>query len=201
MAKLLGIEVNYIYIYPLGGITKLNTDLNINLYKELVVLIAGPLSQFNALFLLKSLFPSEIEMINYYHYSILLFNLLPIYPLDGGKIMNLIIEMFIPYKLSIKVSVFSSYIILLGLFFYNEIKINIIVMIILLLVLIFKEHKKIDYLHNKFILERYLNNYKFKDTKIVLDKNSFYRNKKHLIKDKYKYYFEKEYLAKILKKY
>ena len=201
MAKLLGIKVNYIYIYPLGGITKLNTDLNINLYKELIVLIAGPLSQFNALFLLRFLFPNDIEMINYYHYSILLFNLLPIYPLDGGKIMNLIIEMFIPYKLSIKISIFGSYIILLGLFFYNEIKINIIVMMILLLILIFKEQKKINYLYNKFILERYLNSYKFKDTKIVLDKNSFYRNKKHLIKDNYKYYFEKEYLAKILKKY
>lgn len=201
MAKLLGIEIINIYIYPLGGITKLRADLNINLYKELIVLIAGPIFQFNALFLLKYLFPYNIEMIRYYHYSILLFNLLPIYPLDGGKIMNLILELFTPYKLSIKLSVISSYLVLLILFLKSKLKINIIIMIVLLLLLIIKEQKKIDYLYNKFILERYLNDYKFKKTKIVSDKNNFYRDKKHLIRDRNHYYLEKEYLSKIIKKY
>ena len=194
------IKVNSINLYPLGGITRLNIDLNVSLYKELLILLGGPIFQFNSLILLKYLFPMELEMINYYFYGILLFNLLPIYPLDGGRILNLLVELFTPYKLSIKISILISYFSLLIIFLINSSN-NIILMIMFLLVLIIKEEKKIDYIYHKFILERYLNNYRFKKTKIISNKDNFYRNKKHIIRNKNRYYYEKEYLSKILKKY
>ena len=39
-----------------------------------------------------------------YHYTLLCFNLLPIYPLDGGRILNCIINYLLPYKKGNKLS-------------------------------------------------------------------------------------------------
>ena len=35
-----------------------------------------------------------------------LFNLMPIYPLDGGKLLHIILTNFMPYKVSYKISIF-----------------------------------------------------------------------------------------------
>ncbi len=69
-------------------------------------------------------------------------------------------------------------------------------MLILALFLITKEKRKVNHLHNKFILERYLNNYNFNNSKIVNNINNFYRNRRHLVKENYIYYLEKDYLIK-----
>ena len=199
-ARLLGVKVKNIYIYPLGGVSKFNMDLNINPIKELLILLGGPLFQFLSLFLIY-LFKDKKEVIIIYHYSILLFNLLPIYPLDGGRLINILFQIFISYKRSIKLSIIFSYLLLLIIILKSNLKGNIIIMIIFLFSLIIKESKRINYLYNKFILERYLNNYNFKSSKIINNINNLYRGKKHLIKDNNIYYLEKEYLDKKIKKY
>ena len=137
-----------------------------------------------------------------YHYQILIFNLLPIYPLDGGKILNLLFTINIPYKKSLYLSTIISYMVLLLILIKNikQLKINILVMLIFLLYKIIKENKKITSLYEKFILERYLNNYLFKDTKLINNIYDFYRNKSHIIKENNKYYYEKDYLYRKYKK-
>ena len=171
--------------------------LNINPIKELIILIGGPLFQFLAYFLLIIIFKDDIRLVSVYHFGILLFNLLPIYPLDGGKILKIILDLFIPYKKSLLISIYLSYFLVLIIFFnIKELKINIIITISLLIILITKEKRKINYIYNRFVLERYLNNYRFKKSEIVDSINNFYRNKKHLIKDNGNYYFEKDYLKK-----
>jgi hypothetical protein len=74
-------------------------------------------------------------------------------------------------------------------------------MIILLFVKLFKESSKIKNLYNKFLLERYLHNYKFKDTMIINNINDFYRNKSHIIKEKDHYWREKDFLTKKYQKF
>lgn len=69
-------------------------------------------------------------------------------------------------------------------------------MITLSLILITKERRKISQLHNKFILERYLNNFNFKRSSLVHDENEFYKNRRHLINKNGSYYLENEYLEK-----
>lgn len=193
------VEVDKIYIYPLGGITKLNMDLNIHPFKEFIITITGLLFQNIAYLLLIIIFDKELVL--KYHLSILLFNLLPIYPLDGGKLLKLVIELFIPYKKSLKLSVYLSYILVIILYIKNlSIKLDIIITVILLIFLVVKEHKKINYNYHKFKLERYLNNYKFKSSRIIMNENDLYRNKRHLFKINDKYYLEKEYLIKKIKK-
>ena len=200
MAYTFKIEIKEIYIYPLGGISKLNIDLNINPIKEFLILIMGPLFQLLGSYILIKIMPYNKEIINIYNYGILGFNLLPIYPLDGGKVLKLVLDNFINYKNSFKLTIIISYLIVFIIWLINKCTINILVMIFFLILLITKENKKINYYYHKFILERYLNNYKFKKSRIISNDNNFYRNKKHIIKSNDKYYLEREYLEKIYKK-
>jgi len=175
--------------------------LNIKIYKEFLILIAGPFFQVLAYLTLSYIMPKEKELIEAYHYGILLFNLLPIYPLDGGKIINLLLSLFFPYKNSLKICIYISYLIsIIILLSQDNFKLNIVIMTIFTIFLITKEKNKINQLFQKFILERYLNTYNFKSSKIVTNINSFYRNKKHLIYENNKYYWEKDYLVKKYKK-
>ena len=201
MAYILGIKINEIYIYPLGGISKFNMDLNISMKKELLILINGPLFQHFAYLLLLMLMPTKKDLINTYHYSILMFNLLPIYPLDGGKLVKLLLNKIISYKGSLKLIINLSYIVTIIIFITNKKNISIFIMISLLLILITKEKNKIDYIYNKYLLERYLNNYNFKSNKIINNINNLYRDKYHLIHTNNKYIYEREYLEKIYKNY
>lgn len=195
---MVGVEVEKIIIYPLGGISKFKMPLNISLIKEFLILISGPIFQFIAYYFLLKCFPRYKSLIILYHYSILIFNLLPIYPLDGGKLLNLLLSIKMPFKMSLKTVIIISYItiIILVIMNYPNIHINLILMVIFLIYKLISEKKKIDYLYNKFLLERYLSKYSFSKSKIINNENNFYRDRRHLVREKDKYYLESEFLAK-----
>lgn len=197
LAKIEKIKIKKIVFYPLGGISKIDIPLNYNPFKELLILIAGPLFQCLACIILIKLYPDNQEEIIRYHKNILFFNLLPIYPLDGGKLLRIIIELFQPYQKSFYSIITISFITTITIFFLTpQKKINLFLTIFFLLFLITKEYKKRKIKYEKFLLERYLNDYHFSKSCIIKNKNNFYRNRKHLIKEGDKYYLEKEYLAK-----
>ena len=200
-AKILKIDVVKIYLYPLGGISKFNMDQNISLLKEFIILIAGPLFQFIAYFILKTLFYHYEELVTIYHYGILIFNLLPIFPLDGGKLVNLFLSGIFSFKASYYLSIFISYLFILLIFIFNlsNLNFNLLLVIIFLLFKVTKEYKNFNYCYQKFLLERYLKNYNFKDTKIINNMNGFYRNKNHLLKINDKYIWEDDFLTQIFK--
>ena len=118
-----GYKLNKITLYPYGGITILNLPINIPLKKELFILIMGPIMQIVGYFLLKNFF-SDIKV---YHYALLFFNLLPIYPLDGGKIVNILCGYFFNYLKCFYIIFVISIIFIIVLFFYNVINFNLIV--------------------------------------------------------------------------
>ncbi len=202
MAKVLGVEVEKIYIYPLGGISKFFMDFNLSFKKEFLILITGPLCQLIGAFLLLSFLPHYSDIIKIYNFNILLFNLLPIYPLDGGKLVNLVLCNFLSFKRSYYLSFFIGYVIVFFIFLKNisTLKINLIFVVLFLMYKLTKEYKNINYYFEKFLLERYLNNYTFNDTKIIKNINNMYKNKNHLIKVRDNYYWEKDLLNKIYKK-
>lgn len=146
--------------------------------------------------------PRYTQEIIIYHYGILFFNLLPIFPLDGGKLIQLVLQLFIPYKQSLKLTIKISYIFTLVYFIFNlpTSKITAIIVTFFLLYKVREEEKKIDFLYEKFILERYLNNYHFKHSKLITNQDSFYKNNRHLIKENGNYYLEKDFLRKKYKK-
>ena len=201
-AKLVNVEVEKIIIYPLGGISKFKIPLNISIGKEFLILIMGPIFQCLAYFLLYTKCPLDRNIIAKYHYGILIFNLLPIYPLDGGKLLNLFLSAYIPYRKSLILSIIISYSILLFLWIINypQIHINLIIMSLFLLYKITKEYQQINLLYGKLLLERYLYHYRFKKSIIINKNTNFHRNKRHLLKIGEKYYLESEYLEKLYKK-
>lgn len=138
------------------------------------------------------------NIIRIYHYSILIFNLLPIYPLDGGKIVNILLSFKLPFKLSLKLTICISYMTLIFFIIINypNFYLNFIIITIYLLYKIILEEKQIEYIYNKFLLERYLYNYHFKNKKIIKTENNFYKNTKHIIKKNNNYYLEREFLEK-----
>lgn len=170
-------------------------SLNINPLKELLVLIMGPVFQNLAYFILLFLF--DYDLVNKYHLGILIFNLLPIYPLDGGKLLNIFFTKILPYKTSYKLVIIVSYIMTIIILISSRIiTINVIITYIFLVYIIRKEQLKTDFLYNKFLLERYLNNYNYKKIKIVNNINNLYRTKNNIINDGNKYYYEREILEK-----
>lgn len=202
IAILFNVEVDKIYIYPLGGISKFNLALNESSFKEFLILIAGPLAQELTYFILINFLPQYISIIRTYHYGILFFNLLPIYPLDGGKLIHLLFETILPYKLSLIITIRISYLLTFFYFLLNisNLKLNVLFITTFLLLKIKRGEDRIKLSYEKFLLERYLNNYSFKKSKLINNKDKFYKNRRHLIKENNKYYLENEYLAKKYKK-
>ncbi len=203
-AYLLGINVYKIYFYPYGGESRFNMDLNESILKEFIILIMGPVAQCIIYFILikTSFFNNYIYIIKNIHYSILIFNLLPIYPLDGGRLLNLLFNIKFSFKRSILLSIYFSYImifILIMIEFPNILKINILLIILLLLYKVTLEYKKKDYYVEKFLLERYIKNFNFRKIKEVKNIEDFMKGYRHYIKNNEHYYTEKDILSKKFK--
>ena len=198
MAYLLGGKIYKILIYPLGGISKFSTSYNISLFKEFIILLFGPLFQILGWLLLIHLFPEKEVLISTYHYGILFFNLLPIYPLDGGKLLCLVFHTIFSYKKAFYFTFCAGYLLLLCFFIFIvfSFSFNILFLSVFLLIKLMKEYQQIPYFYEKFLLERYLNHYYFKKSKLIRDSDKFCRGYRHLIKEGDFYYLEDEYLEK-----
>ena len=198
MGLILGWELDKICLYPYGGITKFNEDINRRLIEELLVILSGPFLQLCYFFVGYFLF--ENYFFNYYNLSILIFNLIPIYPLDGGKILNIVLSYFLSFRFSYYLSIGISFIISFLFICYlimNNYTFNIILMFIIVLSKVIIELRKRNYYFNKFLLERYLNRYNFKKTKSISSIKKMMRDKRHIIFFNNKYYTEKEYLKNL----
>lgn len=204
MAKHYKWNFDKIAIYPFGGCTKFNEKINKSMKEELFILLNGPFFQillFLAIFLLQ-----KENLINYrnyclfknYHYTLLFFNLLPIYPLDGGRMLNIIINYLLPFKKGNKLVILISTIMILTILFMYK-SLNFTLMGILLLSELFLYLKRQNFLYNKMLLERYMTPFNFDKFKIIKNKNSMYKDKRHIILYKDKYITEKDYLNKRFK--
>jgi len=193
-----------IVIYPFGGCLKFEEKINRSLKEELIILLCGPFFQIILLFLVSYL--TDIGFMTYrnyeifktYNYTLLGFNLLPIYPLDGGRLLNIFMNYLLPFKKGNKLVVFISVIVvLIMLFLYKNL--NFTLMGILLLSELFLYFKRQDFLYNKLLLERYMDSFNFKKLKVILSKDNMYKDCRHVVFYKNKYITEKDYLNKRFK--
>lgn len=197
---LLGWKPDRIYIYPYGGCTKFNEILNKPLIEELLILIMGPITQIIFFFLIKNLLSyKDYILFRNYNYALLIFNLFPIYTLDGGRILNILLSYKIPYKKTLFISMYLSGAIIILLLIQTE----SLIFLVILLFIIFKlisEYKNIKFYYNKFLLERKLYPTRYKKIKVINNINEFYKDKKHVVREKNKSYTEKEILDKYFKR-
>ena len=151
----LGYKVKSIRIMPLGlsiafheREEEYNTKIrksNYNNLKKIIILLMGPISNIIIAFFFMFLNMAEPVYINV---LIAIFNLLPIYPLDGGQILNRVLRIiygnFEAYKISNSINNIIMSIITalasIGLLYTKNIA--IIFIIIFLWYLIIKENKK-----------------------------------------------------------
>lgn len=164
-ALLFHYKILNITIYPFGGITKINKDLNTPIYKELLIASGGVIFQL-ILFLIINYLPLSIYFkSNFikYNFSILFFNLLPIIPLDGSVILNSFLNMIFSYKKSYYIYFFISVIgIFLYLFTNIWFSLNNYLIISLFIIKTIYAWKNYKFLLNRFLLERYINKYEYK---------------------------------------
>lgn len=193
-----------ITIYPFGGCCKFDEELNRPLKEELIILLAGPLTQITLYFIIGFLSTKGLmtyrnySIFKTYHYTLLLFNLLPIYPLDGGRILNVITNYFFPYKKGNKIVITVSIIMIAtALLLYKSL--NFTMMALLMITEIILYLKRQDFLYNRMLLERYINSFNFKKVKIIKNKNNMFKDKKHVILYNNKYITEKDYLKERFK--
>ena len=199
---LCNIEVSKIIIYPFGGITVFNTDLNISIKKEFICLIGGITFQLLFLFFIYYLFNNNLidnytfKIIKRINYILISFNFMPILPLDGGKLLNLFLDLFFSYKYSNYIAIIISTISTIVFIMINKSILSLILALFLIKGIIL-EIINLKLKYNKFILERYLNKYKFKKIKKIKNINQLKRDCYHIIDNT----FEMTYLTKMFDRY
>ena len=188
-------KIERVIILPFGALTVFDANLNKKISEEAFIAIMGPVFQILFTFFLNYL---GIEEAVSYSTSILFFNLLPIVPLDGSKILNLFLNKVTSFKKShaliIMISILTIFILIAG----SDFNLILILIMTFLFMRIICEIKNHESLFNKFLLERYLNNYHFKKIKKInsLDFTKMKRDYKHLFFDGFKYISENQNLRK-----
>jgi len=196
MSLLFKWKIDKIIILPFGGLTKYNEIINRPLIEEFLVSISGVLFQ---LIFYKSIHDHiDYKYFMIINYFIIIFNLIPIYPLDGSKILNIIFNKITSFKNSILLTVIVSYvfIIILSLLLFNINKL-LFLMFIFLFMEVNKYYKEKDLIFNKFLLERYLNNIRFKKEKKIENIDKMKRDYRHLFYINNKYMTESTFLKKM----
>ncbi len=205
IAKKFGYSVTCVTVYPFGLMAHIHYFEYKKSIWELIIIIAGLLVHIVVIPLLylcqdiqliSNAFMEYLMMINI---QILLFNLIPIYPLDGGRIVRNILEVIFTYKVAKTISIIIS-------FFILVIYINIMILdyvsgvlfialfIIQYALIIFNFHKDV----NAFYLYRYLYGANFKQK--IHHKNDIYKNRYNVVFRNKKMYLERELLDELLNK-
>ncbi len=194
ISKILSYKIDKVIIYPYGGFVKLNTRINTKIENDLLVAISGIIMQSIYFGIIFFLYRNGIvreyiySLFLLYHKSMLIFNLLPIYPLDGAKIVNLILSKYFSFNIANYISIVISLITVI-FFLYSDIYENI-----------YKFYKDISYIYNRFILERYLFKFNYKKKVIIKNKDKMYKNRVHIFNDNGKLMNEKEYISTFFEK-
>lgn len=180
-----------LHIYPFGGLTVISKRLHERIYKDIIISIGGIAFQLllSLLFLIlyqKNLIVSSTyHLFTIYNQSIILFNLLPIIPLDGSKLISSILSKYLPYKSTYILTIYISIISLLLFIFYNTIhKINDIIIYIFLFIKLLEQIQNYRYIINKFYLERTLYDHYY--NQIINNETSL----NNIRLDKYYYFYE-----------
>ena len=206
MALIFKYKITKINIYPFGGYTIFESNINTPFITEFMVFIGGILFQTIFFLLTKQIINNSsyiYKLIENYNLSILIFNLLPIIPLDGSKAINILLNKIFPFKKSHLLTIYISYTIILFLIILSIKNITLIFMIFILLIILIKEHKNHKLIFNMFLIERYIKNISFKKTIFIKKDNIKYmkKYKNNIFITNNKYIDEKEKILKYLTMY
>lgn len=177
-------KITSINILPFGGLIKIDAFISSNIYEDLLISIGGILSQVllgMIIYLLNNyniIDKGFYDNFLFYNKLIIAFNLVPVCPLDGYKIIQLLIELFIPFKKTFTINFIISVALLVLTFIYkfNLLKENLIIYIFIIYMSIL-EFKNKKYILNRFYLERINHKFNFKRTINIKKIDDMYKNR------------------------
>lgn len=200
MAMFFKWRVRRIMFWVFGGVMETDEHGTRPLHEELLVTMAGPLQHGFIYFLyyvldyLAILPDSFLAMVFFYNTVILVFNLLPIWPLDGGKLLLLGLALLFPFRLAYHLvllwSVFVCIISLLTLLIIHLFHLTLILLICFLLLENISEWRRRYYVFMRFLLNRYQSDTSYKKTKSLVVHNHvrlidifhlFHRDQNHIV--------------------
>lgn len=200
MAVSFGWRIKNITLWVFGGVMDTDEHGNRPIYEEALVSIAGPLQHVFIYLGMIILAPFDIvpksimELVMYYNSLILLFNLLPVWPLDGGKLLFTLLSAFTPYKKAhtamIVISVLVSTCILFVFLFIMPFTLSSIFIFLFILLENRTEWKQRYYVFLRFLSKRFYGaNDAKKSDQIEVPYNAslfevfslFIRERKHII--------------------
>lgn len=193
-------KLKEIIVLPLGMISKYDNLINTPMNEEIIVASMGVIFQlvFYCFFLRGN------SMYGMCNKIIIIFNLLPIYPLDGSKILNVLLNKIFSFKISSLISIYLSFVICIISLLWSLINRDLILILIFtpLLIGLFKEYYSLPSMINRFYLERYLYHFKFPKIKYIkgLKPAKMKRACYHYFKDNNVVYSEQQILRKTFDK-
>lgn len=109
-ARSFGWRIREVHLLPFGGVASMEEPGGVPAVQELVVALAGPLQ--NVWMMAVGSFLTAVGLFSepwgpYFvqaNLLIALFNLLPVLPLDGGKVMQVLVGLWLPYQRTIQVT-------------------------------------------------------------------------------------------------
>lgn len=167
MCNYYGIKIEKIELFIFGGVAKLEEDIETNPKEEILISLAGPLINillFVVTFIIINLFNINYNSIVKFflttNLTIGLFNLMPILPLDGGRIIRGVLSYYLGIIRGTQVAIKLGYFICI-LFFsigiyltlvYNVEYIFSSILAIYIFFLNRKEKEKINYIFSKNLI-------------------------------------------------
>ena len=203
--KILKYKITKVEIYPMGGLTTIDKKINTPIIHDLLISSFGIIFQFILFLIFKLFFNLNLislntyNLFNIYNKTIIIFNLLPIIPLDGYKFLNSLFEIIFPFKLSFYLSLIISIIAILFFITFNSLySLNNYLIISFLIYKLITTIKDFKYNHFKFLLERFLNTFSYKKIKYNhhINLNKLKKETYHYFKEREKVYSETKILAK-----
>ena len=194
MAKIYHCDIEQISLNIFGFSIELKNVEYLKLHQQLLVYIAGPLTVFISAVIL--VLASRFNIINEYQFykymdnniAMCLFNLIPLYPLDGGRILDAFYRKCYPVKecfilkriWTIVCSIFLCYI----LISQNQLILLIVLMSMIVMYLITSKYEYSNYLQNRLLLNINFETKVSFENEIYHFNNNYYWEGNQLINEK-----------------
>ncbi|MGD6816708.1 site-2 protease family protein [Metabacillus sp. 84] len=158
-------RVKSIVLLPFGGAAEMEEHGNRSIKEELAVILAGPCQHILMqgfvwmMYLAGLVSPDDFSLFTFYNLSIFLFNLLPIWPLDGGKLLFILFSLYKPFPAAHKqMIVFSACFLIvykLAVLTLFPFQLNLWMITVFLCYSLYHEYKQRRFVHLRFLMDRY----------------------------------------------
>ena len=158
-------RITKISLLPFGGVAEMDEHGNRPLKEEAIVVLAGPVQHIWMVLAAYGLFSMSLisedlfQLFLNYNAMIFIFNLIPIWPLDGGKLVFLLLSLNKSFPFAHRSTLIFSFsvLIIFSIFILltSPLNLNVWIIIGFLLFSLYHEWKQRRFVFMRFLLERY----------------------------------------------